>query len=507
MRHHPERHRSLRSRLLLGAMVTAVATTTACSGSGGGSADPTDDPSTSRPMPPRDVNVIVVVTDDSDDPSCKDFASYMPKTAALLQERGTCFDNATATAPTCAPSRAALMTSQMGHNSGAPRQEDALKVRVEDTIQHTLSEAGYDTYGTGKYFNGIQAFDVESGAIDSGFGSSDFWSSSKPYGYELWDDATGAPYLPEDQVHATTRAGDFLRSFIEREQDSDRPFYGYVAFKAPHTDNSAPTPDERLPLATPANRDRAVPPFRWDPETDTRDKLPVFQKRIGTRAYYDKLYTARTRAQYDVDDEMGKTFDVLRETGQLDNTAIFFTSDQGYHLGENGWETKGDPYPATSNVPLLAWLPGSFEEGYTEKRPYGLIDIGPTIYDITGVEPDHVVDGRTMLSSFRRTGTYSEVVNESAKIDYKLRGFSPGRVPSWSMYRRGQRAYIEYYDPQGRLIRAEYYADPGMKRNLLWRGYRSERPSAATLAFFRDKLRAGRTCAGTFEQRTPNPCP
>ena len=63
---------------------------------------------------------------------------------------------------------------------------------------------------------------------------------------------------------------------------------------------------------------------------------------------------------YDVDDEMGKTFDLLRARGILDDTAIFFTSDHGYHLGENGWETKGDPYPTAMDVPLLAFLPGTF---------------------------------------------------------------------------------------------------------------------------------------------------
>ncbi len=506
MTDRPTARRSVRSRLLVGAMVTAVATTTACSGSSPGGTDRTAQ-AAPRPVPTSDLNVLVVVIDDGTDIACRSFQRFMPQTSRLLRDRGTCFENATASAPTCAPSRAALLTSQLGHNSGAPRQEDAPKLDPTDTLQHDLTQAGYDTYGTGKYLNGLDSVDVESGKVQTGFQASDFWGSSKPYGYKLWNDETQSEYSPNDGVHATTRTGDFLRSFIATEREGDRPFFAYAAFKAPHTDNSAKSLNARMPVATPANRNRAVPPFRYNPERDVRDKLPVFRKKLASRAYYQRLYTARTRAQYDIDDEMGKTIRTLRAEGELDNTAIFYTSDQGYHLGENGWETKGDPYPATTDVPLLAWLPSRFRAGYVDQRAFGVIDIGPTVYDLTGVKPGHRIDGHSMLSRFRRTGTYSEVVNESARINYPKAAYAPGRIPTWSMYRTKKFAYIEYYDKRGKLIRGEFYRDPGMKKNLLWPGYRAQRPSAKVLAFARKKLARGRTCSGTFEQRTPNPCP
>ncbi|WP_148612400.1 sulfatase-like hydrolase/transferase [Nocardioides rubriscoriae] len=497
---------SVRSRLLVGAMVTAVATTTACSG-GPGAQEPSQSPTTARPVPSSDLNVLVVVIDDGTDIACRDFDRFMPQTSRLLRDQGTCFENATASAPTCAPSRAALMTSQMGHNSGAPRQEDARKVDARHTVQYALTQAGYDTYGTGKYLNGISSEDVESGKVETGFMASDFWGSSKPYGYALWDDETQSEYVPDDGVHATTRTGDFLRSFIASERDSERPFYAYAAFKAPHTDNSATSLNTRMPVATPANRDRAVPPFHYDPERDTRDKLPVFRKRLASRSYYQRLYTARTRAQYDIDDEMGKTIQALSDEGELDHTAIFYTSDQGYHLGENGWETKGDPYPSTTDVPLLAWLPSRFRAGYVDHRAFGVIDIGPTIYDLTGVAPNHRIDGHSMLSRFRRTGTYSEVVNETARLNYPKAAYAPGRIPTWSMYRTKRFAYVEFYDKRGRRLRSEFYRDADMKKNLLWPGYAAQRPSRQVLALARKKLARGRTCSGTFEQRTPNPCP
>lgn len=482
---------------------------TACSSENDGTASSTQSPALVRPAPPTDRNAIVVVVDDATDISCSNVQRFMPKTAQVLRNRGTCFDNATVTSPACAPSRATLMTSQMPHNNRVVTQVDAARLRAGETVQADLTDAGYDTYGTGKFFNGVSPWLVESGEKGSGFVSSDFWAGSEYYTYKLWNDKTKRPERPNDRVHATTRTGMFLRSFIEKQADSGRPFYAYAAFKAPHTDNSATNAKDRLPVATPANANRAVPPFRFDPELDRRDKLATFQGKIGTRRYYERLYTARTRALYDVDDEMGKTFDVLRRDGLLDTTAIIFTSDNGYHLGENGWETKGDPYPASMNTPMLAYLPGSFAAGRTDRRPVGVVDIAPTIYQLLGVKPGHRVDGRSLLSKQRRGSTFHQMVNEKKRTPaIRARGgFFPARVPSWAMWRNGNRAYVEYYRHNGSLLRAEFYRDAAMKRNLLWPGYRAERPSQKVISQFRYKLRQAKRCSGTREQGSSNPCP
>jgi hypothetical protein len=74
------------------------------------------------------------------------------------------------------------------------------------------------------------------------------------------------------------------------------------------------------------------------------------------------------------------------------------------------------------------------------------------------------------------------------------------------MYRSGNRAYIEFYDSDGTRIRSEFYRDHAMKDNLLWRGSR-QKPSTRTLTHFRAQLQLGRTCAGTAEQGSPDPCP
>lgn len=494
----------MRAKLLFLALVTLLVTIAGCQAGGpdaAGSSSGSD-----RALPAVDVNVMVIVTDDGSDIRCDQFRRYFPKTSAVLRDRGTCFENATVTSPACCPSRAVLQTGQFGHNSLVTRQIDAGKLRVQDTVQDQLSEAGYDTYGTGKFFNGISPWLFESGQRSSGFLSSDFWASSKYYDYVLWDEEAQAPRKPAERIHSTTRTGMFLRQFLTERPEKDRPFYAYAAFKAPHTDNSAPNKALRFPRPTPANADRPVPPFRWNPEADRRDKLPIFRHRIASRAYYARLYAARTRSQYDIDDEMGKTFDLLREQGELENTAIFFVSDNGYHLGENGWETKGDPYQASMDVPMLAYLPSTFPAGRIDSRPVGLIDLAPTIYDLLDLKPQNLLDGHSLLSGKRRKGSFFELRNEKSRVLYKEAGYAPGLVPTWAMYREGRRSYIEFYDNERKLIRAEYYVDPQNKRNLLWPGS-PVKPSERVINHFKTRLRKARTCAGTASQGSRNPCP
>ena len=499
---------AVRGKATIAALVTLLVVIAGCRAGGddrSGVAGPDD---VARAVPSSTTNVVVFVVDDAADIRCDRIQRFLPKSSALLSDRGTCFENATVSSPACCPSRAVLQTGQFGHNSGVARQIDASKLRIQDTLQDDLSRAGWDTYGTGKFYNGVSPWDYESGRKPSGFLSSDFWASSKYYDYELWDDETQTHGRPAERIHATTRTGMFLRSFIETDRDITRPFFAYAAFKAPHTDNSAPNEALRFPKPTPANADRPVPAFRWNPEADRRDKLPIFQNRLESRGYYARLYAARTRAMYDVDDEMAATIELLREQGVLEQTAIFFTSDNGYHLGENGWETKGDPYQASMDVPLLAWLPSAFAPGTVDRRPVGLIDIAPTVHDLVGVRPQHRIDGHSLLDSVRRKGSFFELQNEKSRVLYREAGYAPGLVPTWAMYREGRRSYIEFYNKRDKRIRSEYYVDKQFKRNLLWSGVRpAKRPSPRVLAEFRTKLRQGRTCGGTAELRSRNPCP
>lgn len=500
-------------RLFTGMSVVMVAALLVVGGPGS-SASPQAERTAERTAEPAvdasTPNIIVFLVDDMDDFSCAETPKFLPRSSVWLRDQGRCFENASVTDPVCCPSRSVFMTGQEPHNNGVRRQVDAPKLRVRDTLQFHMRAAGIRTYGTGKMLNGVPAFDYESGKRDSGFERSDFWPRTRYYHYKLWSDEEHRAVWPADRVHTTVRTGDFGASFIAEMAGRGDPFYAYLGFKAPHTDNSPGKHIRRFPTPTPANAHRPVPPLRWDPEHHRRDKLRLFRGAPHDRPYYERFHKARVRALYDIDDQMARVFNLLRSTGVLENTVVVFTSDNGYHLGQNGWETKGVPYQASIDVPMLIRYPAAFGSGVVDTRDVSLIDLAPTFYEILDLEPGHLMDGHSLVGTrHRRHGNFFEYTAERNALSEKEdlgANVSPGLVPSWAMYRQGKRSYIEFYRSDGRIMAREFYADRGQKDNLLFPAG-SHRVSPETVAKFQRRLDAARTCAGTREAGSRHPCP
>ena len=102
-------------------------------------------------------NIIVIMTDDQEDTGSM---AYMPKTHALLAEKGLTFTNSFVDLPLCAPSRASFLTGQSAHNTGikANNPKDgggwgAFKDKEQDALPVWLQDAGYKTALIGKYLN------------------------------------------------------------------------------------------------------------------------------------------------------------------------------------------------------------------------------------------------------------------------------------------------------------------------------------------------------------------
>ncbi len=450
-------------------------------------------------------SAIVIVVDDMDDFSCADTELYLPRSSKWLLEQGRCFEDATTASPVCCPARAMLMTGQLPHNNGVRRQNEADRLIAADTVQHDLELAGLSTYGTGKFLNGLDPAALKNGEFDSGFGVSDFWNHYDYLNYDLIDDA-GRRYTPPEQMHTTVRTGVNLRTFVTGQAEQGEPFYAYAAFLAPHDQTGFG--EGKLPQPTSANAGRPVPDFDYRPELDTRDKLLPFQSLEHDLPYFRAKEATRVRALFDVDDQMAALFEMLESKDLLETTAVIFTSDNGYALGENGWEGKAVPYPASVNVPLLAYLPPGIGQPGRDIRPVDLVDIAPTIYDVFDITPGHVIDGHSLLGDHVRTrGRVLEFANERSNLVLRESGYSPFRVPTWSMLRVGDRALVQYYR-LGRLWRREYYEDPAMETNLLWSELRKDqKPTWEMIKDLAQELKRLRTCAGTEDQGSPNPCP
>jgi arylsulfatase A-like enzyme len=222
-----------------------------------------------------------------------------------------------------------------------------------------------------------------------------------------------------------------------------------------------------------------------------------------------ELTRQRADALYVLDQQVERITDELRASGELQDTLVVFTSDNGYLLGDHRVrQGKTLPYEPSLRVPLLMRGPG-MPTGVRRFAPVTSLDLVPTITALAGVTPPQVVDGRSLLPVARRDqGWLTGVVTETgsrrsltgdeggaglgapgpAVVDDDDERFSLGlRTDRW-LYVRHQSGDVELYDMA---------ADEQQLVNLAYRGaYQRE------LRALRRQLERLQDCAGA-ECREP----
>ena len=454
---------------------------------------------------PTRPNVIVIETDDQTVESMR----VMGNVQRLLAAEGTTFENSFASFPLCCPSRATLLTGQYAHNhtvmGNAPPQGGYEKLDHSNTLAVWLQRAGYHTAHVGKYLNGYGSRQNE---------------REVPPGWSEWHGATSLPYFG-----FTVNEGGRLVSFpatpenyqsdvwtrtavdvVRRRAGSDQPFFMWLAYYAPHgggprEPDDPPAGGRRRPrgqgqsLPTPAVAPRhrnafaasalpAPPSFN---EADVSDKPAMIRNRpllteariAGVR----EMYQQRLESLLAVDEGVASLVEALRASGELSNTLIVFTSDNGFFHGEHRVPSgKNLVYEPSVRVPLILRGPG-VARGRRIGDLVANIDIAPTIVAAAGARPARVLDGRDLrpLTRDRLADLGRDVLLET---------------PSWSAIRTHRFVYVEHQGGERELY--DLASDP----NQL-----TSRHGDASLARIRTELArrlAGlRRCAGTVCRQGP----
>ena len=296
-----------------------------------------------------------------------------------LVARGTvfthCYTQGSMIGAVCMPSRTMLLS---GHSwqrlpvrSGikGPQQLvsgwDATK-----SLPKVLSAAGYETWHCGK-------------------GGNEFTAALRAFDTNILMDDPG-----EDRRGSSHRHGDAAVKFL-RERKQGRPFYMYLAPPVPHDPRitepnftglykpeSVPLPVAFLPQhpfdnGEMAVRDERLAPWPRTPE-DTKQQIAD---------YYDCVTG--------LDFHVGRILAQLKESGEMDNTIIIFSGDNGLSLGEHGLFGKQNLYEfGGMHVPLVIAGPG-IPKGRTDALVY-LMDLFPTFCDFASAKIPEGVDGRSL---------------------------------------------------------------------------------------------------------------
>lgn len=402
---------SRRTAVAVGSVIAAVAV--AVSGAvAGAEADPQTEAAGQ--------NIVMIMTDDQ----AKHYLHVMPNVQQLAAN-GATFSNMYATYPLCCPSRATYVTGQHGHNhkvlDNTPTAGGYAALRRTQLLPHWLDSSDpakdYHTAHIGKYLNGYGSADPQE--VPPGW---DEWhglvggSTYQMWGYKINHNGNlrqyGVTCGTDPSKYQTDVLSGLSTDFIGRRATASKPFFLSVASLAPHVENDAAracpnyTQDPR-PAPRHAGRfsGKTLPrPYTFN-EADVSDK-PAFAV-PGTRmsetriAQVRRRYQAQLESLLAVDELVGKIVDKLRATGQLANTTIMFTSDNGYFNGEHRVPGgKKRAYPASARLPMVIKGPG-IPSGVTRSTLVSNVDWAPTILDVANrprpTDPRYLIDGRSLI--------------------------------------------------------------------------------------------------------------
>ncbi|WP_149535593.1 phosphoric/sulfuric ester hydrolase PehA [Siccirubricoccus phaeus] len=366
----------------------------------------------------------------------------LPNLARLAREGVTFANHVTTTVP-CGPARASLLTGLYLMNHRAVQNTVPLDARHMN-LGKALRRIGYDPaligYTTttpdprstfprdprftslGDLMEGFRSVGAFEPTMDGYFG----WLAHSGYPLparreDIWlpegeDTVPGVTNRPcripaalSDTAYFTERALTYLKGV------GDKPWFLHLGYYRPHPPFIAPAPYHAA--YSPAEMPAPVRQPSWQAEAKQHPLLEFYLHGIGQGSFFhgadgaatalDEASIRQMRATYcglmqEIDDNLGRVFAWLDETGQWQDTMVVFTSDHGEQLGDHWLLGKIGYFDESFRIPLVvkeAGAParaGAVERAFTES-----IDIMPTILDWLGGEIPRAVDGHSLLPLVR----------------------------------------------------------------------------------------------------------
>jgi len=368
-------------------------------------------------------NILFIAIDDQNDWIGHMGGHPLVKTPHIdaLAARGTTFLNAHCQSPLCNASRASLMFSLRPTTTGiyglAPAPRDHADVRNRISLAQHFAANGYRTYATGKiYHMGTKAggkspeFDVTAPFGGVGTTPPKKLIPATPMGnHPLMD--WGVWPLDNDD----TTKGDYKVATWTIEQiksaPKDQPFFIAAGFFLPHVPCYAtqqwfdlyPDDDSVLPKILETDRDD-TPRFSWYLHWNLPEPRLKWVEKNNQWRNLVRSYLACTSF---VDSQVGRLLTALEDAGVTDNTIVVIWSDHGWHLGEKGITGKNTLWDDGTRVPLIFAGPG-VTPGQRCTQPAELLDIYPTLVELTGVPERNDLEGLSLVPQLKDASTKRE---------------------------------------------------------------------------------------------------
>jgi N-acetylglucosamine-6-sulfatase len=404
-----------RSRRITGALLLAALLSVAVALAPGGSEAKKRKKGAKQARP----NIVLIMDDDQN----VEMQRFLSKTNAAIGGKGVTFDNSFVSYSLCCPSRSTMLTGQYAHNHGVRSNQlptggySKLAPTLGNSLPVWLQRSGYYTAHIGKFLNGYGANSPDT-EIPPGWNE---WygfldnpdafpgGTYTAYGYTLNENGQIVHYgstpdavVPPYQIDLySQKATDFIR----RLSPGRKPFYLALAPRDPHSEAASCNCAGNNPRAAPryegtlaglsAPRD---PSFNEADVSDKPSNIKNLPSLTPTQiSNVDARYRARAESLLGVDDLVQNVVSTLAASGELKNTVLIFTSDNGFFHGEhrvpNG---KVRLYEPSIRVPLLIRAPG-IPKGVHRRQPVSNVDLAPTILDFARATAGRNQDGMSLV--------------------------------------------------------------------------------------------------------------
>ena len=410
-------------------------------------------------------NIIFIMTDDHTTQAMSCYGGNLIETPNMdrIADEGMRFDNCYATNALSGPSRACILTGKFSHKNGFTDNASTFD-GSQLTFPKVMRENGYATGVVGKWhlISKPQGFDHWSILL----GQNEQGNYFKPVFYE------NGTVVKEDG-YVTDVITDKAIEFIDDVHD-EKPFMLMLHHKAPHRNwmpaprhlgifNDTVFPEPETLFDDYEGRGEAARSQdmnientledEWDLKLLTREEILAGNNRLHdvyirmpeeVQHKWDSVYAPRiaeyrsgklqgdelVRWKYQqymrdylatamsVDESIGRVMEYLEEIGELDNTVIVYTSDQGFFLGEHGWFDKRFMYEECLRMPFVIRYPKMIKAGSTSKAICMNVDFGPTFLDLAGIEVPSEMQGRSFRKVLEKKGRIPAGWREAAYYHY-----------------------------------------------------------------------------------------
>jgi N-acetylglucosamine-6-sulfatase len=381
-------------------------------------------------------NILYIMSDDHAAHAISAYGSRLAQIAPTpnidrLAKEGVLFRNAFCTNSICSPSRACVLTGQYNHINGS----FDLGGRVnpgKQMLAVQMGKAGYHTAMIGKWHLKAEPADFDYYCVLPGQGK-----YHNPEFRIRGDKPWGRNTIKLEGKHSTDAITELTLEWLKEGWDQDKPFFLMHHYKAPHdyfenaeryesylADVDIPEPNTLWnrgakfgSIATRGVDDELIPHIGTsigsrNPRRSYLRDLPKmfprefpknydpknFSDKENTKLAYNAYLKKFLRCVKGIDDNLGRLFGHLEKTGQLDNTLIIYTGDQGFMLGEHDYQDKRWMYEESHRMPFLVRYPKTIPAGQTFDTIVENVDYGPTMLEFAGAKIPESVQGSSFKS-------------------------------------------------------------------------------------------------------------